>query len=320
MHYGHYNALRQARAMGGVIVAGIHSDAEIANHKGPSVMNDAERIAAVSACRWVDELVLDAPYQTSLDWVTRYHCDICVHGDDASTLADGTDSFALVKKAGRYRECKRTAGVSTTDLVGRLLLLTRGHHQHANTNGTDVEASRVQRTSGNVTESAFTEKQREMVALFSSGLREPEVGEKVVYMDGDFDLFHIGHTEILKRAKQELGGYVVVGIHDDATVNSLKCSNFPIMSLYERVLAVLSCRFVDKVVIGAPFTLDNSILDHVNVVVHSPSHSLGVVSSENGPDRYQFAKERGLYTEIRNEETQVTTASIIRRILDHHKL
>jgi ethanolamine-phosphate cytidylyltransferase len=30
-----------------------------------------------------------------------------------------------VKAAGRYRECKRTAGVSTTDLVGRMLLMTR---------------------------------------------------------------------------------------------------------------------------------------------------------------------------------------------------
>ncbi|KAG0088041.1 Ethanolamine-phosphate cytidylyltransferase [Podila epicladia] len=320
MHYGHYNALRQARAMGGVIIAGIHSDGEIANHKGPSVMTETERIAAVSACRWVDELVLDAPYQTSLDWITYYHCDICVHGDDASTLANGTDSFALVKQAGRYRECQRTAGVSTTDLVGRLLLLTRDHHQHANANRTEVEASKVQRTAGNVTESSFTEQQREMVALFSSSLQEPEIGKKVVYVDGDFDLFHIGHTEILKRAKQELGGYVVVGIHDDATVNLVKGSNFPIMNLYERVLAVLSCRFVDKVVIGAPFALDNSILDHINVVVHSPSHSLGAVDSEYGLDRYQLAKERGLYTEIRNEETQVTTASIILRIMDHRKL
>jgi ethanolamine-phosphate cytidylyltransferase len=60
--------------------------------------------------------------------------------DDITTTADGTDTYQIVKDAGRYRyvsrpffvfylfikttpqprsECKRTAGVSTTDLVGR---------------------------------------------------------------------------------------------------------------------------------------------------------------------------------------------------------
>lgn len=30
----------------------------------------------------------------------------------------------------RYRECKRTQGVSTTDLVGRMLLMTKAHHSN----------------------------------------------------------------------------------------------------------------------------------------------------------------------------------------------
>lgn len=29
-----------------------------------------------------------------------------------------------------YRECKRTQGVSTTDLVGRMLLMTKAHHSN----------------------------------------------------------------------------------------------------------------------------------------------------------------------------------------------
>jgi len=33
--------------------------------------------------------------------------------------ADGVDTYHIVKAAGRYRECKRTQGVSTTDIVGR---------------------------------------------------------------------------------------------------------------------------------------------------------------------------------------------------------
>ncbi len=34
MHSGHYNALRQAKLLGDILVAGIHSDEEIKRHKG----------------------------------------------------------------------------------------------------------------------------------------------------------------------------------------------------------------------------------------------------------------------------------------------
>lgn len=50
--------------------------------------------------------------------------------DDITLTVDGKDTYAEVKQAGRYRECKRTQGVSTTDLVGRMLLMTKAHHSN----------------------------------------------------------------------------------------------------------------------------------------------------------------------------------------------
>jgi ethanolamine-phosphate cytidylyltransferase len=41
--------------------------------------------------------------------------------------ADGKDTYQIVKDEGRYKEFKRTQGVSTTDLVGRMLLATKTH-------------------------------------------------------------------------------------------------------------------------------------------------------------------------------------------------
>jgi ethanolamine-phosphate cytidylyltransferase len=63
----------------------------------------------------------------------------------------------------------------------------------------------------------------------------------VIYVDGGFDLFHVGHVEFLRKAK-EMGTFLIVGIHDDMTVNSIKGSNYPIMTLNERALEVMSCR------------------------------------------------------------------------------
>ena len=34
-----------------------------------------------------------------------------------------------MKDADRYKECQRTQGVSTTDLVGRMLLMSKAHQQ-----------------------------------------------------------------------------------------------------------------------------------------------------------------------------------------------
>ena len=39
--------------------------------------------------------------------------------------ADGTDAYAYAKKIGRFRLIKRTEGVSSTDIVGRMLMCTR---------------------------------------------------------------------------------------------------------------------------------------------------------------------------------------------------
>src|SRR3954465_6311674 len=87
------------------------------------------RYAAVAACKWVDEVVPDAPYNTTVETLRKHNIDFCVHGDDITTMADGTDCYQAVKDAGLYRECKRTQGVSTTELVGRMLLMTRDHHK-----------------------------------------------------------------------------------------------------------------------------------------------------------------------------------------------
>ncbi len=55
------------------------------------------------ACKWVDEVVEAAPYVTELEVMDNYDCQYCVHGDDLVTAADGTDTYAKVKAAGRFK-------------------------------------------------------------------------------------------------------------------------------------------------------------------------------------------------------------------------
>ena len=290
----------------------MHSDAEIRKNKGPPVMNEQERYAAVRACKWVDEVVEDAPYVTQLDIMDKYGCDICVHGDDMVVTPDGQDSYAAVKLAGRYRECKRTTSISTTDLVGRMLLMTKEHHSHS------LDGPLEEFTGG--TRSPYTGVSRMLptsgrIVQFSN-LREPKKGERIVYVDGAFDLFHIGHVEFLKKAKEK-GDYVLVGIHDDETVNRIKGANFPIMNLYERVLGVLSCRYVNEVIIGAPYSVNKEILNYgVSTVLHGSQP----VFLDNNQDPYALPKSLGIFEEIGTEYNDFTLETILQRIVSNRNL
>jgi ethanolamine-phosphate cytidylyltransferase len=82
---------------------------------------------AVEACRWATKAIPRAPYVTSLPWITHYGCQYVVHGDDITSDSDGKDCYRYVKAAGRFKVVKRTPGISTTDLVGRMLLCTKSH-------------------------------------------------------------------------------------------------------------------------------------------------------------------------------------------------
>lgn len=68
---------------------------------------------------------------------------------------------------------------------------------------------------------------------------------KRVITFGTFDVFHIGHVNILKRSR-ELGDYLIVGISSD-DLNFSKKQRYPIYSQEERIGIISSLKFVDEV-------------------------------------------------------------------------
>jgi glycerol-3-phosphate cytidylyltransferase len=66
------------------------------------------------------------------------------------------------------------------------------------------------------------------------------------YTTGVFDLFHIGHLNILKRAKEQCD-YLIVGVSTDELVKEYK-NKVPIIPYNERKSIVEAIRYVDKVV------------------------------------------------------------------------
>ncbi|CAI9099140.1 OLC1v1035917C1 [Oldenlandia corymbosa var. corymbosa] len=263
MHYGHANALRQAKALGDELVVGVVSDEQIIANKGPPVLSMEERLALVSGLKWVDEVIADAPYEITEEFMNqlfnKHKIDYIIHGDDPCLLPDGTDAYALAKKAGRYKQIKRTEGVSSTDIVGRILSAFKVVKSPKSSdmdkldskNSTSCEGSQPKHCHAH-----FLPTSRRIVQF--SNCKAPGPNSRVVYIDGAFDLFHAGHVEILKTARQQ-GDFLLVGIYSDQTVSELRGAQFPLMNLHERSLSVLACRYVDEVIMGAPWEVTNDL-------------------------------------------------------------
>ncbi|GAB2271060.1 Ethanolamine-phosphate cytidylyltransferase, variant 2 [Dionaea muscipula] len=329
MHYGHCNALRQARTLGDQLVVGVVSDDEITANKGPPVTPLHERMIMVQAVKWVDEVIPDAPYAITEDFMKKlfkeYNIDYIIHGDDPCVLPDGTDAYALAKKAGRYKQIKRTEGVSSTDIVGRMLLCVRERspsdkpqhsslqrqfshgHSHNFEDGASAGGTRV---------SHFLPTSRRIVQ-FSNG-KGPRPDSRIIYIDGAFDLFHAGHVEILRVART-LGDFLLVGIHTDQTVSAKRGAHRPIMNLHERSLSVLACRYVDEVIIGAPWEVSKDMITTFNIslVVHGTvAESNDFQKEQDNP--YAVPLSMGIF-QVLESPLDITTTTIIKRIVSNHE-
>ncbi|PNT54815.1 hypothetical protein POPTR_001G159400v4 [Populus trichocarpa] len=124
-HFGHARSLEQAKKLfpNTYLVVGCCNDEMTHRYKGKTVMTDQERYESLRHCRWVDEVIPDAPWVITQEFLDKHRIDYVAH--DSLPYADasgaGKDVYEFVKSVGRFKETKRTDGISTSDIIMRIV-------------------------------------------------------------------------------------------------------------------------------------------------------------------------------------------------------
>ncbi|KAK4052330.1 choline-phosphate cytidylyltransferase [Microbotryomycetes sp. JL221] len=123
LHYGHMLQLRQCKlAFPNVyLLVGVCSDELVRKYKASPVLTSAERYESVRHCKWVDEVVEDAPWQVDEDFMRAHQIDYVAHDEEPYVSAGSDDVYAFAKSIGAFLPTRRTNGVSTSELLQRIV-------------------------------------------------------------------------------------------------------------------------------------------------------------------------------------------------------
>lgn len=123
LHLGHFKQLEQAKkAFPNVqLVCGVPSDVETHKRKGLTVLTDKQRCETLMHCKWVDEVIPNAPWSVTSEFLQKHKIDYVAHDDLPYASADSDDIYKPIKEKGMFLTTQRTEGISTSDIITKII-------------------------------------------------------------------------------------------------------------------------------------------------------------------------------------------------------
>jgi len=122
-HVGHAKVLEQAKKLFKhcYLIVGVSGDSDTIEKKGKIVMNEHERTDILKHCKWVDEVICPCPWIISVDFLREHKIHYVAHDDAPYGSAGQKDIYYDVKRLGMFRATQRTEGISTSDIILRII-------------------------------------------------------------------------------------------------------------------------------------------------------------------------------------------------------
>lgn len=120
-HAGHKRMMANALKFGNRLIVGVCGDEECETYKRRPIMTTEERVNEVRLCKYVSEVIPNAPVSgITVDMIRFYNVHIVVCGEEYDTPED--TYYAVPRKMGILRSVPRTEGISTSVLIKRIRL------------------------------------------------------------------------------------------------------------------------------------------------------------------------------------------------------
>lgn len=100
------------------LVVGIHSDADVAKYKRFPVYCMEDRIEIVRACRYVDEVLPNAPLSITQEWLAKHNIQWVTHAGMTDYLREV--NYKVPIDMGIMLLLPYYEGISTTDIMNRI--------------------------------------------------------------------------------------------------------------------------------------------------------------------------------------------------------
>jgi len=123
LHPGHLRLFKRLYQLGYEVVVSLNTDEFAARYKRPPIFTLKERVEMVTACQWVDKVVVNRGDEDSRQTILDSHATVIVHGDDwqgEPLMAQmGFDQAWLDHHRIKMLYVPYSEGISTSEVIGR---------------------------------------------------------------------------------------------------------------------------------------------------------------------------------------------------------
>ncbi|MBS0653718.1 MAG: adenylyltransferase/cytidyltransferase family protein, partial [Verrucomicrobia bacterium] len=119
-HAGHIEFFKKAKECGDYLIICVLSDEDVESYKRVPILTLQERAAVISACRYVDEVIVAPPLRLTKEWIEEHEIDLVVHGDDFNPDML-MDQYGVSIEMGIFKAVPYTRGISTTNIINRIV-------------------------------------------------------------------------------------------------------------------------------------------------------------------------------------------------------
>ena len=122
-HRGHVESFKQIKHLypDYELVVGVVNDLDAIGYKREPIYSEEDRYSLVESCRYVDELIKNAPLIMTEDFLIDNRIDLVVHGfSNSADSAKQTNFFRVPISLGKFKEIPYYDKISSSDIIRKI--------------------------------------------------------------------------------------------------------------------------------------------------------------------------------------------------------